>query len=388
MSALFFSGHANAQQLWKTSWSSDAENIAFGCGEDIWMISADGGTALNLTEDIDDVCYCPLFSADSAEIMFSQFVTTSDAPNTPRLMAKNIETGEIHEILDNAYAVSLSRDGRYAVYIKNWEMYALYDFETDEERLFEFNGDNPPYFCGGHPDISPDNSHFVVRLDSGANCALSDRFRLFKIMTGTGEIKALELEKSNFIYPKYSVDGGKLMFSQYADDGIYQLAIKDIMKGDQSFVVSDNRYETKCGSWSPEGSQICFIRNGQGNSSLEIISIDTETSEILFSNVWSPTDVLERPEVEPLLLLNYPNPFNPSTTIDFYVPRTSDVRLDIFNMAGQKIRTLINSRLSTGMQSLLWDGCDESGALVSSGVYISRLNVGEQVRTGRMMLAR
>jgi len=77
------------------------------------------------------------------------------------------------------------------------------------------------------------------------------------------------------------------------------------------------------------------------------------------------------------LLQNYPNPFNPSTTISFSVTQTSSfVTLDIFNLKGQKVKTLVNEKLDSGFHSYTWYGNDNSGKKVSSGIYFYRLKTG------------
>ena len=72
---------------------------------------------------------------------------------------------------------------------------------------------------------------------------------------------------------------------------------------------------------------------------------------------------------------NYPNPFNPSTTISFSIPDESDIELMIYNIKGQKIKTLANEQYSKGEHSIVWNGDDDSGNLVRSGIYFYKLNV-------------
>ncbi len=86
------------------------------------------------------------------------------------------------------------------------------------------------------------------------------------------------------------------------------------------------------------------------------------------------------------LLSNYPNPFNPSTTISFRLSTTAPVRLDIYNGLGQKVRTLLNKTATAGPHSVGWDGRDEAGRLMASGLYIYRLESNNQVRMHKMLL--
>ena len=74
-------------------------------------------------------------------------------------------------------------------------------------------------------------------------------------------------------------------------------------------------------------------------------------------------------------LSNYPNPFNPSTTIEFSTQNESNIELTIFNIRGQKVKTLINNDCINGNHSIMWDGVDESNNPVSSGIYYYKLNV-------------
>jgi len=75
------------------------------------------------------------------------------------------------------------------------------------------------------------------------------------------------------------------------------------------------------------------------------------------------------------LLNNYPNPFNPTTTINFSLQSNTEVELTVYNIKGQKIKTLIKNEFIKGTHSIIWNGDDESGKNVSSGVYFYKLNV-------------
>ena len=85
-------------------------------------------------------------------------------------------------------------------------------------------------------------------------------------------------------------------------------------------------------------------------------------------------------------LNNYPNPFNPSTVITFEIPQSENVSLKVFNINGQLIRTLTNENLPAGKYEKAWDGKNEIGKEVSSGIYIYRLSAGKYDRSARMVL--
>jgi len=88
------------------------------------------------------------------------------------------------------------------------------------------------------------------------------------------------------------------------------------------------------------------------------------------------------------LSANYPNPFNPTTTISYEIARPSHVRLDVYNAAGQLVRVLVDSRKSEGRYRMEWDGLDTRGMQAASGVYFYRLKAGEFEQTRKMVLVR
>ncbi len=83
---------------------------------------------------------------------------------------------------------------------------------------------------------------------------------------------------------------------------------------------------------------------------------------------------------------NYPNPFNPTTTIRYALPLSSDVELTVYNMVGQAVRTLVSEHQSAGRYSVEWDATNDSGHRLSSGLYFYHLQVGGQFHDIKRML--
>ena len=83
---------------------------------------------------------------------------------------------------------------------------------------------------------------------------------------------------------------------------------------------------------------------------------------------------------------NYPNPFNPTTKIDFTLPRSADVSIIIYNLMGQQVNVLMNSNLDYGYHTVTWNGLDQFGRPVSSGVYFSELRTRTFRQTKKMLL--
>jgi hypothetical protein len=85
-------------------------------------------------------------------------------------------------------------------------------------------------------------------------------------------------------------------------------------------------------------------------------------------------------------LSNYPNPFNPETTISFYLQNNRNVKLSIYNTKGQKVKTLVNEILPAGDHSIIWHGRDSNGKRVSSGIYFYKLKAGNFQKVRKMIL--
>jgi hypothetical protein len=106
-----------------------------------------------------------------------------------------------------------------------------------------------------------------------------------------------------------------------------------------------------------------------------------------FTDVEEDEDQTARPSVFSLDD-NYPNPFNPETNIGYFVPRACQVRLEVFNLLGQKIRTLVNEHQTAGSREVSWDGRNEAGEQVASGVYFYKLQAEDFTQTKKMVLIR
>jgi hypothetical protein len=103
--------------------------------------------------------------------------------------------------------------------------------------------------------------------------------------------------------------------------------------------------------------------------------------------VWGtcPTGTSVNPDAQKpenyALAQNYPNPFNPSTEIEYALPEAAEVQLEVFNMMGQRVATLVSERQTAGNHSVSFD----AGTL-ASGVYLYRLSAGQEVITQKMTL--
>jgi len=105
------------------------------------------------------------------------------------------------------------------------------------------------------------------------------------------------------------------------------------------------------------------------------ITVSDEISEIV-------------PAKDLILHQNYPNPFNPSTTISYYLPDPCHTRLTVYESNGKQVRSLCNEMKQSGSYTVSWNGTNDLGSPVGSGIYFVRLQAGDEVLTKKLVLLR
>jgi hypothetical protein len=137
------------------------------------------------------------------------------------------------------------------------------------------------------------------------------------------------------------------------------------------------------GAGMPAGAHEFLTIANIDNLEIEAVDLafaDGRYAEVLL-NVPSP-----RTPDDFALHQNYPNPFNPETRIDFDLPTSSRVELAVYNILGRRIKVLADTEYPAGAHSVVWDGRDENGRAVSSGVYFYRLHSGSLSQSRKMVL--
>ena len=139
----------------------------------------------------------------------------------------------------------------------------------------------------------------------------------------------------------------------------------------------------------PKESRIYAVLD-PGNEVAEIHENNNKGWARLLVPEGTPTTVENEPSTQLpdrfILQQNYPNPFNPSTNIEYNLPHRSHVMIEILNILGQKVRTLVDGEKPAGVYRVIWDGEDNSGHPASTGVYLYRLRAGDVVQTKKMLL--
>lgn len=197
------------------------------------------------------------------------------------------------------------------------------------------------------------------------------------------------------------------------DDGLNG----DRVKGDSIFTILFKMYRGKAtqvnGPTNIIGQEFKFGIGGGDNEggfgNNHIVNIDDSQPQYtiyaqfgsidpLFYSAWdfdkrgpaTGVDIAENTTIPDKFRLeqNYPNPFNPTTIIKYSLPKEVDVTLKLFNMRGQEVKTLVSKKQLAGIYAVEWDGRDNSGIAVSTGIYFYRIQAGKFTRTNKMLLVK
>lgn len=147
--------------------------------------------------------------------------------------------------------------------------------------------------------------------------------------------------------------------------------------------------------------QLCIDSSGQGLDDVDWVWLfASEVGAVTFNGPYcwtitglTPTDVTELDNDNNLptefgLGQNYPNPFNPTTTFEFSLPVKSNVEIQVFNVLGQKITTLADQEYPAGVYQVTWDGTNDAGQQIASGIYFYSMKAGSFSETRKLMMVK
>jgi ankyrin repeat protein len=193
----------------------------------------------------------------------------------------------------------------------------------------------------------------------------------------------------------YSGYGPTSVFCADLDgDSALYIAVANIA-GDEVSILENNgdgTFPIRVNHGVGDGPRSVFCADLDGDSDLDLAVANSYSDSVsILINQTITTDVEDSEDVDQLpercsLSQNYPNPFNQSTQIEFTLAKSDFVSLNIYDLLGRKVRTLVSERLSSGYKSVLWDGRDNFGNDVASGVYFYQLRVGDFSETKNLVL--
>ncbi|MEE8577749.1 MAG: T9SS type A sorting domain-containing protein, partial [candidate division Zixibacteria bacterium] len=137
-----------------------------------------------------------------------------------------------------------------------------------------------------------------------------------------------------------------------------------------------------------DGQISIMIADMAGSSGDQMFMLYRSVMDVVYTPA-DPTDISDGGPNNPLsfsLKANYPNPFNPTTTIEYSLAEQSNVRVEVVNLVGRVVKTLVDESMSAGEHSVIWNGQTSSGSRAASGVYFYRIVTDEYVASRKMVL--
>ncbi len=329
------------------------------------------------------------------------YVTIKYAPNGDTLWLRRYKGPG--ENLDEAYALAIDSAGNVYVTGYSFGSGINYDYATikyypngdtawvrrydgptkdDYAKAIAVDNSGCVYVTGFSDSTGSGQDYVTIKYDSAGNEVWVRRYN--GPNNGTDEAIALAIDKSSNIY----VTG----FSESGSSGMDYATIKYYSNGDTAWV---RRYD---GPASSEDFGFAIAVDVSGNSYVTgFISGGTTNSDYCtikyakaVSGVEEETGEREKP-LDFALSQNYPNPFNPSTTIKFNVQGSKfkvpiHTTLKIYNLLGQKVKTLVDEEKLPGNYTVQWDGKNDSGNEVASGIYFYQLKADDFSQPKKMLL--
>ena len=395
-------------------WSPDGSLISFTDQQyGIWVVPAEGGEP---TLIFDNFTFCKKtpyslilssmitfgFSPDGNAVIFQKLladeskgtkITVKRNDSTgdidinaegliPIIYSVSLQTGETKEVIENAVLGKYSADGRYFGFKKNDSVsvmnntfsehnldIGLIDQETGETKFLTNGGCIIIDYC-----FSDDNSNIIAVMKKDGETY----YQLYRITIATGEIEKITSYIKEISFSAISSENNWI---RYIDSSVTpcEVTYLDMETGKEehkqlpSFAIG--------AAYSSNSEKACYILAFPGTN---VTTYNLFTSPVSDKPAFTEDEKAQPASFE--LKGNFPNPFNMSTTIEFTLPAEGKADMMIYNALGQKICHLVSGKMSAGTHRIVWDGKNDEGTTVSSGVYLSSLSMGKHQVTKKMTL--
>jgi hypothetical protein len=307
----------------------------------------------------------------------------------------------------NYWGTTDARQIRASIYPPSWRV----DFEPfswEPNTSFLYSGNNLFQQAmaaeeGGDQALAKQLYTSIVTNEPDSLYALQSLGRLNSIYAGYPDL----LNDLRGIYDAYMVACSDSVLIKGAQakyaildrlDGLYTEAIQgyeDLLllsttEVDSLLCLLDIAYTMQDMYYDDSGKAAPSTMSYQSNGiSISTLKDAKHTVDELWGKILAKSEdesIYNAPVPTKLELSNYPNPFNPSTTIAFSVPEAGKVRLTVYNIRGQRVRSLIDDNMMRGFHKVIWDGKDNGKHSVSSGLYFVRIDTGNNTVIKKVMM--
>ncbi len=335
-----------------------------------WLLATSTSpVALNETES--SQTYIPMTTSSttfSSEWPGSDVIMTLIAPSGRVITRETIADDVEHEngATYEYYTITDPEPGDWTV-----ELFGADVSSDGEEVLLTVTGAPAQPMQTMAVDIKPDDDNNTI------NCTNMNGVIPVAILT-SDEFDATTIDHSTVRFGKYGSEAAEIHYNKDNDE--YERHEEDVDNdGDIDLVFHFKYGETNLGC-----DDEFAVLTGSTYDGVFFTGADNIQSASNNGSV-QPTDENSGIPVEFALKQPYPNPFNPTTTINYALPEPSKVIITIYDIRGRKIRELINNSESAGYKSIVWDGLNDYGKMVSGGIYIYHLKAGQYSSSKKLL---
>ena len=371
------------------------DNNAFAGNNNIYYLNDNTLDSLVLAQG----CYYARFTQSENEIIYhkptlgqgslDKIYSYSFDSDTTRLLADSVSR------FLNMYGIMSPHKDRFAYFKSDFNYSGSYEFF-----VVDIQSGQETFLTTIQLFVNPwDPSHFVWATDNYIYLTISDNSgaQLYKIHSSDTEIPLEQLTEEPAyleILGTYDNDLDKLLLASGSNLWVYEFD-----SGQLSFIDSLETFHLTRQAWSMDKSKVAFGGSfGLWHTYTTMKVYDflndtivalSDTAEPLFWLGGQDLGIKNSPDVMPsnyFLSQNFPNPFNPVTTLKYDLLEDGLVNITIYDILGNVVNNLINANESSGHKSVQWDATNNQGEPVSAGVYLYKIQAGDFVDTKKMIL--
>lgn len=341
------------------------------CGDTLWAKTFGSGIGYSVHQT-DDGGYIITGLSGGNDVWLIKTDANGDSIWTKIFGGDSYDWGNsVQQTADGGYIIIGSTYSFGAGYVDLW----LIKTNNNGDTLWTKTFGGSSYEQGESVEQTPDSGYIIAGTTSSFGSGISDAWLIKTDLNGdtlwTRTFGGSDRDFGRSV--THTSDGGYIIlgWTRSFGFGAWDVwLIKTDADGDTVWTetfggsfedVGHSLQQTSDGGYIIAGATRSF---GSGGYDVWLIRVDADIISNIFVNDYQ-------------LKQNYPNPFNSITTIDYHLPAENFVELAIYNLLGQRIRTLTNTQRSEGPHQVQWDGRDESGKEVSSGIYFYQLKAGD-----------
>ena len=268
---------------------------------------------------------------------------------------------------------------------------------------YSYSNDEQTYYSAlnevslGNIDNEIDLFKQVIQNYPNSNYSVLSSKNLFKLVPDKAELKEFLIEEPNlyvenvvhkdidYLINHCDIELGNL---QEASTWCENKINNPESEFDSLLAVIDLEYINLCIENESDSTKTTNLQLIHKRREKYVSFIDNKIDQLININNISMIDenLFDIVPITTRLFNNYPNPFNPETTISFDLPQRDKVELEVYNLRGQKVKTLINEEIDMGKHKIIWNGTNNHGKEVAFGVYYNRFSCKNYTKTNKIVL--